>query len=267
MKKKIITWLKSGASLKEGIELFGKYGGNPHLHHLCELNPSGNREMLNYQMGKLVGISEAEFKKLAGTIPVKKVVKKILTKKSSPKIPDKRILIKKDKVKSTLAENDKAILSKSKKEPKKFRESWTFLSNPNCPNELKILAADKITAWKNYTEGHAKLFDENNHYARAKYIVENFKENRAIYQELEYYKKHGSILGKHQIFAHLEKLKGLKRLNIQELYVKKKKLEHNIWRVESSIKKGDKPHLLTDREKRIKSKRSELDAVNQLLNV
>lgn len=271
MKKQILTWIKSGAPLAKGIKLFGEYGDNPHFHHLCSLNPVGNREMLNYLLGKLIGIGEDEFKNLVGTekpeISPKKVVKKILTKKTSQKKQVKKDLPKIDKVKKTLSENDKVILSKSKKETKKFREDWTFLSKPNCPNELKILAADKITAWKNYTDKHPELFEGKDNYATAKYIVDNFKENRAIYEELNYYKEHGKILGKHQIFAHLEKLKGFKKLNIRELLETEKKLEQNIWRIESEIKKADKPHLLADREKSLKIKQSELVEIKRQLSV
>ena len=41
---------------------------------------------------------------------------------------------------------------------KRFREEWPFLSDPGCPAELKILAADKITAWNNIRTLHEKLF-------------------------------------------------------------------------------------------------------------
>ena len=34
-----------------------------------------------------------------------------------------------------------------------FREQWAFLSEPDCPPELKILAADKITAYRLYHTG------------------------------------------------------------------------------------------------------------------
>lgn len=35
-----------------------------------------------------------------------------------------------------------------------FREDWPFLSDCDCPNELKILVADKITTHRRYVEAH-----------------------------------------------------------------------------------------------------------------
>ncbi len=36
----------------------------------------------------------------------------------------------------------------------RFREDWPFLSEPDCPTELKALAADMITSWHNYVNAH-----------------------------------------------------------------------------------------------------------------
>src|SRR5690606_8218532 len=44
----------------------------------------------------------------------------------------------------------------------KFRDEWPFLSQPDCPPELKILAANKITAYHHYTRAHELLFDCTN---------------------------------------------------------------------------------------------------------
>ena len=40
----------------------------------------------------------------------------------------------------------------------RFREDWPFLSEPDCPTELKALAADMITSWHNYVNAHEDLF-------------------------------------------------------------------------------------------------------------
>lgn len=149
-----------------------------------------------------------------------------------------------------------------------FREEFPFLTSPGCPIELKALVTDKFSSFYRYRELHEELFDcatarECADVAAA--LLDNYHENRLIYAELNYYKKHGSLLGKHPIFAHYRKVKELQELSIKELILKQGKLEHNIWRIESEIKKGDKPHLLEERQRRLQEKKSELAEVDRLL--
>ena len=42
---------------------------------------------------------------------------------------------------------------------RRFRDDFPFLRAPDCPPELKILAADKITAHERYIQAHERLFD------------------------------------------------------------------------------------------------------------
>lgn len=149
-----------------------------------------------------------------------------------------------------------------------FREEFPFLASPGCPIELKALVTDKFSSFYRYRDLHEKLFDctsaeECADVAAA--LMDNYHENRMIYMELEYYKKHGSLLGKHPVFDHYRKMKALQQLSIKELVLKQGKLQHNIWRIESEIKKGDKPHLLENRERRLQEKKAELAEVDRLL--
>lgn len=151
----------------------------------------------------------------------------------------------------------------------RFREVWPFLSDPSCPAELKILAADKITAYHNYVRGHEELYactDLDSCFECAKKVIENFTENRQIAAEFTYYKEHGNCLGKHPIFSETKRLAELRAMTVSELFRKRKNLEGAIWRINSEIAKGDKPHLLTERESRLRSKRRELDEVNKMIN-
>lgn len=150
-----------------------------------------------------------------------------------------------------------------------FRQQWSFLNNEDCPNELKILAADKITAYGNYVSAHLELFDcvdTQECFAVAKKVVENFIENRKIFSELTYYKEHKSVLGKHPIFNEINRLNGLRRLSVVELFRRKENLEESIWRIRNEINKGDKPHLQTSRESRLKKKQRELSEVNRIIS-
>src|SRR5690606_5961304 len=55
------------------------------------------------------------------------------------------------------SDDDNSDDDNSGSEPYNFREEYPFLNNPEIPEEFKILAADKITAYKTLQEGHEKL--------------------------------------------------------------------------------------------------------------
>lgn len=94
----------------------------------------------------------------------------------------------------------------------KLRDDFPFLNDADCPDELKVLVADKITAYKAYVKDQADLVKHANGELDlqpdtaknlAAQVVENFEKNREIYEELNYYKEHGKILGNHPIFKNL----------------------------------------------------------------
>lgn len=99
-------------------------------------------------------------------------------------------------------------------------------------------------------------------------LMENFKENRVIHDELEYYKQHGAILGQHPIWKQYDRFKDLREKNVIELVrLYEKTLPHRIWRIESEIKKGDKPHLLGEREQRLGEALAELAEIKRILGI
>lgn len=149
-----------------------------------------------------------------------------------------------------------------------FRNEWSFLKEPSCPPELKILAADKITAYHNYVAGHEELFaceTLEECFFTAKKVIENYRQNRKILSEFTYYKQHHSCLGKHPIFASLKRISSLRKMSIVALLKKQKNLQGAIWRIRSEISKGNKPHLLDEREARLKAKEMELAEATRLI--
>jgi len=150
-----------------------------------------------------------------------------------------------------------------------FRDEFPFLSTPDCPFELKVLVTDKFSSYHRYQTLHQEL---SNHTTLDQCglacgeLIASYRENRSIYAELNYYKQHKSILGKHPIFKHFNHLKELKAMNIRELIKKEEKLLHNIWRIEAEIAKADKPALLADRKQRLELKQNELAEVRRLLS-
>lgn len=150
----------------------------------------------------------------------------------------------------------------------KLREDWPFLSAPGCPPELKILAANKITAYHTYVKAHDQLFDctsSAEQFETVKRLVDNYQENRKIIAEFLYYKEHSRVLGDHPVFKEFKAIKALRKLNVVELLQMKEKLEHNIWRIKSLLKKKSQTHLVIDRKKRLQEKKNLLAEVERLI--
>jgi hypothetical protein len=98
---------------------------------------------------------------------------------------------------------------------KSIRVEFPFLNDKDCPDEFKILMADKITAWNRYLEIHETLqrFKEDGipHDSipgklekLSAEAVESFDENQKIYDELNAYQTTGKVLGLHPIFKKLQ---------------------------------------------------------------
>lgn len=150
----------------------------------------------------------------------------------------------------------------------KFRDNWPFLNDPDCPHELKVLAADKISAYHRYTRAHELLFDcvtPAEQLATVKTLVAAFRENRDIIAEFVHYRDHKAILGKHPIFKQMKELDALRKLNPVELVKLQAKLQHNIWRTEKELASGKKPHLEQERIQSLRWKKLQLEEVGKLL--
>lgn len=150
----------------------------------------------------------------------------------------------------------------------RFREDWPFLSEPDCPTELKALAADMITSWHNYVNAHEDLFKcttPEECFEAAEKTVRIFYQNSVSRTEFQYYKEHHRILGKHPIFALTKKLDNLRRMPITELIRKRRNVQDSIWRAEREIKKGDRPDLKVSREERLSRLKMTLDEINRMI--
>lgn len=151
---------------------------------------------------------------------------------------------------------------------RKFREEWPFLSSPDCPMELKILASDKITAYHNYVSAHSALAScttLEECFETAKKVIENYRQNRKILSEFAYFQEHGVCLGKHPIFKETRRISEIRSMNILQLVRMKKNIEGAIWRAKNEMAKGDRPHLDSERQERIDSKTRQLREVERLI--
>lgn len=151
----------------------------------------------------------------------------------------------------------------------KLRDEFTFLNEAKCPAELKVLAADKITAFHAYRNAHKELFnctDNDQQYITARTVVENFIANRKIFAELNHYQQYGKILGKHPVFKLFKRIQQFRKMKFIDLVKLRKNLDHSIWRVKSEIEKGDRPDLLDGRLESIRQKEQELIEIDRILD-
>lgn len=174
-------------------------------------------------------------------------------------------------LKQSLSYYANALQSKRNSRPPsavKLRDEYPFLNDANCPPEFKILVADKLTAYYAYMDAYQNFFDchtNDDYLATATQVVENYIKNRLIHKELDYYKKHNTVLGQHPIFKLTKRVEQFKKMKIAELIKLKQKLLHNIWRINSEINKADKPHLLNKRKADIDFKQQEIIAIDRIL--
>ena len=120
----------------------------------------------------------------------------------------------------------KTLKSLPKIDAKSIRGEFPFLNDKNCPDEFKILVADKITAWNTYLENHAELLKieagevavHDEYKAEiAKSAVDSFDENQKIYDELNAYQTTGKVLGLHPIFKKLQLTREVEEMTPLEL--------------------------------------------------
>lgn len=228
MKQDIITWLKSGANAQEGVQLMKRAGAPSLALSLVFSSPSRYKKMMGEWLVQKFGMDESL---------------------------------------SVVRHTTEIVILKEK--PKSFREEFPFLNQSGCPVELEALASRKFAKYHDYVKLHPKLrecrsLDECAQVAGN--LLASYMENRAIWAELNYYQQHKAILGKHPIFAAFAKRKNLLTMSVKDLMKRKQQLENNIWRVQSEIKKGDKPHLDSQRGERLIAYQTELAEVNRLLD-
>lgn len=149
-----------------------------------------------------------------------------------------------------------------------LRETWPFLSQPDCPPELKILAADKITAYTGFAREHAKLFSCSTLeecLTTAKKCVNFYCQNRKIFSEFAYYKEHGVVLGKHPVFDEMRHRRELLSMGILDMERRRQNLRDAIWRLKKQIRLDERPDLEASRMDLLETKERELDEIGRLI--
>ncbi|MCX6282387.1 MAG: hypothetical protein NTU51_10530 [Bacteroidetes bacterium] len=125
-------------------------------------------------------------------------------------------------------------------------------------------------AYDAYKAGHESLFSAKTNdqvYDHARLTVENYLNNRLIWDELNYFKKNNQILGHHPIFSWMHRVDEIRRLKIGDLVNLKIRLENNLVRNRAAVRRSPNHPETGKRKDRIAQMQHELSEVNRLLNI
>lgn len=258
MKDQVIKALKQEgkpqAQFNELLQLFMKHPEH-NYGQARFLNRAGfskvNLDNLKYDIQKLYGIRQGDLTK-----PV--VAKKPVSKKPSKN--KKSASVKKLQKIFTDAPDDV-------KGGMKLREQYLFLGDDSCPDKLKILVADMISAFNNYMGAREEVQQmvadgkEETLFEMAKVAVENFELNKEIREELDYYNEHGEILGNHPIFADDMLVKKVDAMKVGDLARRKGSLRSYISRENKKLPKIKDADKKATVEAKIKGWQEELDLI------
>lgn len=227
MKKEIINYLKGARPWAEGVALYLKYGHNLILRKtfMHRMETADLKVTLIEELRKLAGISPVELSQL----------KRVATKGTD----------KTEKADKTDAANKSVEASPTAKKMIRFRERFKFLDAPDCPDELKVLVSDMFTALGKYKEAHAALVampddaDIAEAARLAEECVENYLANREMWEELEYYQKHGEVLGKCAKLRALKEAQDIAALDDLELTRRYSSAKANTSKQRTRLKKAE----------------------------
>lgn len=150
----------------------------------------------------------------------------------------------------------------------RLRERFTFLDAPDCPVELQALVTRRISAYHQYSKlyrqlrGCESLTELSTVCGK---LLDAYLDNQAIFREMDYYQEHGKVLGRHPLFKHFRQLNSLRSMSIRDLIAEERKTRDNIWRVNSELRKGDKPHLDERRRQKLQEYELKLQEISRLL--
>lgn len=212
-KQQIRAYLCGPRDYAEGLDLYRRHGSNRMLARRFALDPTETtRQMLLDELRRMAGISPAEYDRLPR-----------LAKQPRHASPDADI----PSAPATVP------VPKTERRMERFRQRYPFLQSPDCPDVLKIMVADMFTAYADYKSAHAQLavLDDVQTLQTAELCekaVNAYLANREIWDELEYYKANGTILGKSAKFRDARQIEDLAALADVDLMRKLQSAQVNV---------------------------------------
>ncbi len=211
-KQSIVEYLSGPRCYSDGVALYQRYGLNLRLKRQFAVDETAaTREILLDELRKLAGLTEAEFARLPrlAKVPTLNV--------SATSVP---ALMAPDSIESQYQE-----VSEPVRKMIRFREKYPFLNYPDCPDILKVLVADMFTAYGNYKAAFARLqatgdADAATVASDCEMVISEYLKNREIWEELEYYRDHGTVLGKAAKFREIAAAEDLSAMSDVDLISK-----------------------------------------------
>lgn len=255
MKNEIIRFLKNDRSFESGLKLYMHHGPSESFKRI--LNRQGfsdyNHKLLLEELRKIAEIKEDEF-----AFIISAPVTTVPQPEPEPLEPPTEEEV------AAFVEQLPDFVRKSIK----LRDEFPFLREKDCPDALKILVANMISAYEAYHLAHERLFTamEPEDFAKAsEEVVENYLDNREIWDELIHYKEHKTLLGLHPIFEALNRYEEIKKMNGTELVKLIKSLENNISRNMKLINDQPEHPETHNRKERVEKYQQELDEVRRVM--
>jgi len=182
IKERVEQWAQSGGDFKAGLSLFLTFNRNSFYIR--------NIEAKGVEKGLATLVCEFANK-------IKVSSKEIFTLIEASHVGNDLVITPDDSLQ--LKAREKEIVQQKK--TIKLREEFPFLGRKDCPEEFAILVNKMLTAYDDYRSDRDKLYDldKNNLdecYQEARGVLDAYILNREIWEELNYYKIHGTILGK-----------------------------------------------------------------------
>jgi hypothetical protein len=183
----------------------------------------------------------------------------------------------KDENESLKSENESLKLLK-KTDVESIRVEFPFLKEKDCPDEFKILIADKITAWNEYVDAQNAIakhhagdtLPEKDLAELAKIAVDAFAENQKIYEELNCYATFGRVLGIHPIFKKLQLSREVELMTADEMIAYKGATAKYFSVNKTALAKAEKAKdtvKITEINNRVAERSEKLFLVNKKLGV
>ena len=248
-KQEIVAYLSGPRNYAEGVKLYERHGHNRMYKRRFVLEDTEfSRALLAEELRKLAGLSDAEFHRLPRLAKSNtstpqlngKTAKAVILDNPKPMDADAALMELADSFGVTVDElvspefQDRVLAmdenadrideltdeleqarEKYAEAPEpvrkmiRFREKYTFLNRPDCPDILKVLVNDMFAAYDAYKTAFAHLQiipDETIAEAatEAEKVVTAYLANREIWDELEHYRTTGEILGKAAKFREMQ---------------------------------------------------------------
>lgn len=254
MKNKILQWVKTDRSFDAAKQLYIEFGSSNGFKRRLNMQPESTlKGFLFEELRQMAGISG----ELWNAMLAEKLQPEA-EKTDLPVITEEQYQAFRNKI----PENVKKSI--------RLRSEFPFLNDKSCPDELKILVSDMLTCHDTYVADHKKMFEVTNHEEMqeiAASVVENYIENKEIWDELNYFKEHGKILGKHKIFSQKDRVAEIKTMSTPDLIKLRENLESRKSRNASKVKEEPNHKNTAERMAAVETCEFELSIVNSILGL